>query len=89
MAISANESFPLALIIGLSESIELYDLFFRAMEKCGVKASESRLRFEDLGSFVDTFGLEITPSHYSLNIERWSGQAIWTRARFGVATSSR
>jgi hypothetical protein len=36
LAIHANESFPLALIVGISESKELYDLFFAAMESIGI-----------------------------------------------------
>jgi hypothetical protein len=40
MGIHANESFPLAVVVGLSESIELYDLFFQAMLKSGVSGEE-------------------------------------------------
>jgi hypothetical protein len=42
MGIHANESFPLAIIIGLSESIELYDLFFSSMLKLGIDLNELR-----------------------------------------------
>jgi hypothetical protein len=40
LAIHANESFPLALVIGISESVELYDLFFQAMRKFGISEEE-------------------------------------------------
>jgi hypothetical protein len=36
LAIHANEAFPLAIIVGLSESLELYKMFFRAMESIGI-----------------------------------------------------
>jgi hypothetical protein len=36
LGIHANESFPLAIMIGLSESVELYQMFYDAMAKVGV-----------------------------------------------------
>jgi hypothetical protein len=36
LAVHANESFPLALIVGLSESIEFYTMFFDAMASIGI-----------------------------------------------------
>jgi hypothetical protein len=36
LAIHANEAFPLALVVGLSENVELYSMFFKAMEAIGV-----------------------------------------------------
>jgi hypothetical protein len=36
LAIHANEAFPLALIVGLSETVELYNLFFNAMDSIGI-----------------------------------------------------
>jgi hypothetical protein len=44
LAINANESFPLAFIIGQTESVELYSLFFHAMSKIGIPEEDLKAK---------------------------------------------
>jgi hypothetical protein len=161
LGICRNESFPLGLIVGISESVELYRMFFRAMSAIGITEDliinkpfltdqhlalktvcERSTHFLCLRHLIENFGsnsfigqivrrlsfsstiaefiyqaeiskedLKALDEKHALDetqlrrlftrfgtiapdgtmnfsVESWSDQALWTRARFGVATSS-
>jgi hypothetical protein len=70
LGLVANESFPLAIVAGLAESIELYQMFFGEMRSLGVEQDELDAkpqlsdRREDIFDVSDTSSSDLGRSHF-------------------------